>query len=196
MRFSPQIARRAAAALLVLAAACTSQDQSPVAPAAPAPQILAKKTLPVPDLAAPLQREKPVKGETVSKVIGPKGGNLSVPGGLQLIVPPGAVDSDVMFTATTIAGTAVAYDFGPHGITFKQPVIFRQSLGGTNWHHVPKGLRPLIQVGYYTKLVTDAEGDLLTFVEEWQQTTLDIVNGKLEAELWHFSGYMVSSGRR
>jgi len=133
--------------------------------------------------------------QTVSKVIGPKGGHLTVPGGLQLIVPEGAVDSDVTFTATTVEGSSVAYDFGPHGITFKRPVLFQQSLSGTNWHHVPPGLRRLIQVGYFTQLVTDASGGVRTLVEEWVQTSLDLTNGKLEAQLWHFSGYMVSSGR-
>ena len=53
-----------------------------------------------------------------------------------------------------------------------------------------------VQVGYFS---TVANLDLVTgsaIVDEWELTNLDLGKHTLTADLPHFSGYMVSSGRR
>jgi hypothetical protein len=69
-------------------------------------------------------------GAVVSKVIGAAGGTLSsADGKLSLVIPAGAVSTDIIFTATPISATApgvlLAWRLGPEGTTFSTPVEVR-----------------------------------------------------------------------
>src|SRR4030095_7317152 len=71
----------------------------------------------------------------VVKTLPSGGGGISVPGtDFQLQVPNGAFAGKSMtFTITAYAGSVVAYDFQPHGVTFLKPLKAVQQLGHTNW---------------------------------------------------------------
>jgi hypothetical protein len=139
-----------------------------------------------------LQRSTPLSAPiTVSKTIGYFGGTLSIPAaGVTVIVPIGALDRPTEITMTARAGSLVAYDFAPHGIVFRKPLVFKQSLRGTNATLLSA---PFLKLGYYedpsllgktTGVVTELVGGLFTALD-WTFT----------APIKHFSGYMVSCGR-
>src|SRR4051794_36184215 len=114
MRSSPR--RAVALASLVLLASCQEMN----APVQPTSRSL------MPDIAASLnrsgnasvpivEREKPIREVTASKVIDSRGGTISLPeAGLTLIVPAGAVANATAFSVTAIEGSSVAYEFEPH----------------------------------------------------------------------------------
>ena len=74
---------------------------------------------------------------SVSAVIGPAGGTLTGPGGVQVVVPPGALDQPTTIgiarssagAPTTLPEDITAagsiYEFTPHDVTFNVPVIIR-----------------------------------------------------------------------
>jgi hypothetical protein len=125
---------------------------------------------------------------TASARIGPEGGTIALPAvGLRLVVPRGAVDSVTTFKVTALAGNAIAYEFAPHGITFKVPLQLQQSLGRSTW--LP-GL-PL-RGGYFksagqvnTKLRQAQVDELLPATQSGAEAVL---------QLKHFSGYLIAMG--
>jgi hypothetical protein len=126
---------------------------------------------------------------TVVKTIGREGGYLNIPeAGVTVIVPAGALSSPTEITMTARAGSMIAYDFAPHGITFDRPLVFNQSLRGTN-----AGLLSSLKLGYYsdpslldgtTALVSELIGGIVSRL-----------TGTFTAPIKHFSGYVVSCGR-
>ena len=66
---------------------------------------------------------------------------------MTVTVPRGALAQTTTITMTARAGTVVAYDFAPHGITFAKPLVFQQQLRGTNASLLTA---PLLQLGYYS----------------------------------------------
>jgi hypothetical protein len=137
---------------------------------------------------------------SATKVIGPAGGTLGLGAtGLQLRVPRGAVLVDTRFTVTALPGNVVAYDFEPHGSVFLQPLSFVQSLGGTNFDHVklPPGYVPDFNGAYY---VSPSQIDQTTGVASVQEiipadAEVTLQGKSLSFPIWHFSGYMISTGR-
>jgi hypothetical protein len=140
-----------------------------------------------------LQRTTPLAAPiTVSKAVGVDGGTLAIPeAGVTVTVPRGALAQTTTITMTARAGTVIAYDFAPHGITFAKPLVFQQQLGGTNASLLTA---PLLQLGYYS------DASLLTktgaLVSELLGGTLNLVTWTFTAPISHFSGYIVCSGRR
>jgi len=140
-----------------------------------------------------LQRTTPLAAPiTVSKVIGADGGTLSIPeAGVTVTVPRGALAQNTTITMTARAGSLVAYDFAPHGITFAKPLVFSQQLRGTNASLLSA---PFLQLGYY------ADANLLTktggLVSELLGGTLNTLTWTFTAPIPHFSGYIVTCGRR
>ena len=127
---------------------------------------------------------------TVSAVIGKEGGSLSIPAaGFELIVPKGAVKGPTDFKVTALKGRLVAYEFGPHGITFKKSLVARQDLAVTDWSLLP--FRPL-NAGYFADkehLDFGAKTALLSEVIDGVTTPLTKeFNWRIE----HFSGYVVA----
>jgi len=126
----------------------------------------------------------------VSAVIGKEGGSLSIPAaGFYLTIPEGAVQEPTDFTVTALKGKLVAYEFGPHGITFKKGLQARQDLGPTDWRLLQ--LRPLV-AGYFpdeAHLDYAAKTALLSEVITGVTTPL---TKQFNFSIEHFSGYVVA----
>lgn len=184
-----------ATALAVTLAGCSAVDsptapRAPEAPSAPASRSLLGSLLGTATKVTPLTRTTPLAAPiTVSKRIGILGGSFAIPqAGLTVIVPPLAVLRTTTFTATALAGSAVAYEFGPH-TRFTTPLVAIQSL--TQTAAARNGLvNPLsLQVGYFP------DSDDITSVTELLDVGIDLLNQTSIVTLWHFSGYMWASGR-
>lgn len=127
---------------------------------------------------------------TVSKTIGQAGGVLSIPAaGVTVVVPAGALNGDTQITMTARAGYLLAYDFDPHGITFNVPLVFTQSLNGTNAGLLsPLGLR----LGYYSD--PSLLGKTTALVSELIGGVTSLLTRTFTAPIKHFSGYVVLMG--
>jgi hypothetical protein len=140
-----------------------------------------------------LQRTTPLAAPiTVSQAIGVEGGTLTIPqAGVTVVVPRGALAQTTTITMTARAGSLVAYDFAPHGITFAKPLVFSQQLKGTNASLLSA---PFLQLGYYSdpSLLTKVGG----LVSELLGGTLNTLTWTFTAPIPHFSGYIVTCGRR
>jgi ZU5 domain len=128
---------------------------------------------------------------TVRKTIGRSGGSLGIPeAGVTVIVPYGALDRDTEITMTARAGYLLAYDFEPHGVTFKVPLVFNQSLKNTNVGL----LSPLaLKLGYYED--PSLLGKTTALVSEVVGGLTSILTRTFTAPIKHFSGYLVICGR-
>lgn len=136
--------------------------------------------------------------ETVSAVIGPEGGRLSLSDvGATLTVPPGALAAPTTISMTARAGPFVAYEFEPHGTHFPVALTFEQDLRGT-WAAKSRWFRHSLQGAYYDSDLTSAFVDpwqLFARVVEERPSTLDHSGHHLTFTIEHFSGYLLSSGR-
>lgn len=128
---------------------------------------------------------------TVSKTIGRDGGVLSIPAaGVSVVVPAGALNGDTKITMTARAGSLLAYDFDPHGVTFNVPLVFNQSLNGTNAGLLaPLGLK----LAYYTD--PSLLGTTTALVSELIDGVTNLLTRTFTAPIKHFSGYIVICGR-
>jgi len=159
---------------------------------AAAPTVTAEHQL----LASPvnvnvMQRDEPLPAPVSTSVtVGMFGGAMSLPGtGLRVIIPPLAVTRTTTLTVTAPAGSAVAYEFGPHGTRFLVPLVVMQDLTHVNM----SGVNPLqIFAGYYSSL--DSGGGLAS-VTELLNTNVDVANLSAVFTVTHFSGYLLASGR-
>ena len=128
---------------------------------------------------------------TVTQVIGSAGGTLRIPeAGVTVTVPAGALASPTTISMTALAGSLVAYDFAPHGITFARPLEFSQSLSGTNASLLSV---PSLKLGYYPDdSLLSGTGAL---VSELIDGSVDLLGWRFNARIPHFSGYILSCGR-
>jgi hypothetical protein len=70
--------------------------------------------------------------QSVSAVIGPDGGTLSLPGSdFSIDIPSGALAAPTAITVIAKAGPHVAYEMLPHGLRFLKPVTAVQGLRNT-----------------------------------------------------------------
>jgi len=137
----------------------------------------------------PVTRTVPIGDLYVTKVIGPLGGTIALASaGLTVTIPPRAVATNTTFQIHALAGTAVAYEFEPHGTTFPVPLIVRQSLQGTT---SPLAL-PSFEAGYFADRSQIVSSTLANVTEE-----IPVIGGLgfVSFPVWHFSGYLVSSGK-
>jgi len=182
---------------VTLFAACSSESTSlPSAPnatfnKAPVRSPLSATTAPR-ILATGAQRTSALPSNlTVTQAIGIDGGTLSLPqAGVTITVPAGALAATTLISVTARAGKVIAYDFAPHGTRFAKPIVFTQTLAGTN---VPAALAPLLTLGYYAD-----PSDLTTLggsVSEFISGLSNPANGSFTSSISHFSGYMVACGR-
>lgn len=143
-------------------------------------------------LVTGLQRTTPLAAPiTVTKTIGLYGGVLAIPqAGVSVIIPYGALTQPTTITMTARAGSLVAYDFAPHGITFAKPLVFTQSLSGTNATLLSA---PLLRLAYYTD--PSLLGSVTGTVSELIGGVTNLLTWTFTAPIKHFSGYMVSCGR-
>jgi len=192
----PTLRRLAALALGALALASCGGEHPTLpqlqqsAPEAPAADLLGGVTSLVGMNG--LQRTTPLAVPiTVSKAIGADGGTLAIPeAGVTVTVPRGALAATTTITMTARAGTLVAYDFAPHGITFAKPLVFSQQLRGTNATLLNA---PLLRLGYYenANLLTRTGG----LVSELLGGAVNTLTWTFTSTIPHFSGYIVTCGR-
>ena len=147
---------------------------------------------PEPDEWVVIQRTEPLAQEfTVSQVIGSRGGTLEIrEAGVSVRVPPHAVSEAMTITMTARAGNLVAFEFSPHGVQFAKPLKVELDLKNTTMFAADQPL----SAGYFprTSAINDELGTAL--IEEVLPTRR---SGRwLSFEIVHFSGYLVSSGRR
>jgi ZU5 domain len=129
---------------------------------------------------------------TVSAVIGSAGGTLELKdAGLTMIVPAGAVSSDQTFSITALAGNMIAYEFAPH-MNFAKAVRFEQKLDVFN---IPSDVGAF-SLGYFAQRADLGvlESEVGT-IQEQLPVVIDISGGKAKADVMHFSGYLMASGR-
>jgi len=117
------------------------------------------------------------------------GGVLNIPEtGLRITIPRGAVSSRTTITVKSIAGLMVAYDFEPHGIQFAVPLQFSQDLAGTRIKE-----RDVLSGGYFSS--TSQLLPWLGLGKVSETLPARVVDNRAVFDIWHFSGYMVSTGR-
>jgi hypothetical protein len=190
----PTLRRLAALAFGALALVSCGTDQ-PTAVSRPAPSVSGAPSASLLGALTSLltvdglQRTTPLAAPiTVSQAIGVEGGTLTIPqAGVTVVVPRGALAQTTTITMTARAGSLVAYDFAPHGITFAKPLVFSQQLKGTNASLLTA---PFLKLGYYS------DGGLLTktgaLVSELLGGTLNTLTWTFTAPIPHFSGYIVT----
>lgn len=149
-----------------------------------------------------LLRDDALRGPiTVTKVISRSGGTVNISAtGFQLRVPAGAFDADQMtISVTALAGSVVAYTFEPHGVVFNKPLTFIQHLGHTRLKGKPApGLLSHLEGAYFPDvgLVDPTTGAAV--VTEMLPTSVQPTwtDNVLTFPIHHFSGYLISTGRR
>ncbi len=123
-----------------------------------------------------------------------KGGTLEIKEtGLKIDVPEGAIPGRTLtIIVTALPGKAVAYDFQPHGTKFLKPLAFRQDLKNTSWDKL--GFKGTIQGGYFKDV---SQIDLRTGIAILDELfPVKFTDKNISFDINHFSGYMVSSGRK
>ena len=144
-----------------------------------------------PLLAPTITRRSPIAAEKVVAVIGRAGGTITLPNaGLTVVVPYGAVSSATTFTVSAPAGTAVLYEFAPHGTKFAVPLKVTQDLSRTTYSLL-SGLT--LKAGYYQDGSANPSNNT-ALVTEILPVTLSSLLGRATFSVSHFSGYMMSTG--
>jgi len=193
MRLRPLLRVLAVASSLGLAVSCS--NDGPATPAAPPTQKQGNGAnttlLGSPITIIPLHRTTPLAtNEVASKRIGLLGGTLVLPNsGLTVVVPPLAVTSPVTITVTGLAGSNVAYEMAPHGLTFLAPLVTTQDLSNTEARTGGTIDPLLLYLGYFPN------SSNITSVTELLSVQINLPLQTSTALIWHFSGYAYSSGR-
>lgn len=137
-----------------------------------------------------LTRTAPIAAPiTRSLTVSNAGGVIQIPeAGVTLTIPKGAIGgTPITISVTALAGNAVAYHFEPHGTQFLKKITLTQDLSNTAWF----GNAKLTLGGGY--FADDSQINLLSgksLLNELLPVTL--TGSKLNLEIGHFSGYMVS----
>lgn len=175
-------------ALATIAACGTERTTSPtvIAPTAPNSALVGTLTG-----LRPLQRRVPLARDiSVSATIGAAGGRISIPAaGFQLVIPEGVVSARTTFTVTALQGTAIAYEFAPHGLVFARQLQAAQDLS------VARGvleLAPLLKAGYFPDRGLISASGFNVFVSEIFEGTTNLRLGIFRWGIPHFSGYIVA----
>lgn len=173
---------------IFLVAGCAGDATAPGTATPPEPSSALAGLLPVRGVT----RSTPLATDiSVSAVIGQQGGTITIPeAGLTLVVPPNAVSSDVKFTATALAGRAVAYDFQPHGTKFAVPLSFEQDLRKTSL--LTTSTAPVLDGAYFADKAQINRQTGLGLVNEIVPATVDLQRFRVGFPIDHFSGYLVS----
>lgn len=144
-----------------------------------------------------LGRPSPLESAvTVTRAIGKNGGSIEIPeAGLKVVFPLGAVvppkgSKTVDITVTAVAGSDVAYAFGPSGLVFEAPVKIEQDLKVTNALK-DSSLLSSVEGAFYQQL----KGDGTASVSEFRPTSVDVSDSKIKFYVEHFSGYLLAVGR-
>lgn len=137
--------------------------------------------------------------QSVSALIGPEGGTLSLPGSdFTMDIPAGALASPTTITVVSKAGSHVAYEMLPHGLRFLQRVTAVQGLQNTAIYGTDAG--NAIRTAYLPEgsdAIDDADDSASP--SELQASTTYLYGSKpvAETQVWiinHFSRYILISG--
>lgn len=171
---------------VALLAACGSDASIPSAPLQPTEAH--ESLLSFLTRVRPLNRQVALPQDIeVSRTIGQSGGTISIPQtGFTLTVPAGAVLRDTRFVVRALEGTAVAYEFEPHGTVFRRPLVAQQSLHGT----VPQ--LGLLRAGYFRdRSLVDPSGTV-AIVSELLNGVTNLLQWSFTWRIEHFSGYILA----
>jgi hypothetical protein len=112
--------------------------------------------------------------------------------GLRVIVPPKAIRGrDIEITVRAVPGDVIAYEFGPEGTKFDEPLTLIQSLKGTNYAKLGGLVR--LRGAYFRDAWQINEASNTVLINEFQPTELDVHGWSVKFKVSHFSGYMVST---
>ena len=142
--------------------------------------------------------EHPGVEQSVSAVIGPDGGVLSLPGSdFTMIIPSGALDSDMTITVVAESGAYVSYQMLPHGLKFIKPVTLVQDLRNTATYGTEEG--NAIRTAYLPEGSDTIDADDSASPSELQAATTYFYGAQPIAEtqvvsIRHFSRYILISG--
>lgn len=118
---------------------------------------------------------KPQKEDEHSARVGPKGGSLSV-GTNRLVIPAGALATEVEITAHAPPSNAAELEFSPAGLQFAKPAQLTMSYA--------KCYTPFFGV-----TVAYLQADMVTEVEP---SRVDLLRRTVTAQIRHFSSYAVA----
>ena len=136
--------------------------------------------------------------QSVSEVIGPDGGTLSLPGAdFTMNIPSGALAAPTTITVVAKAGPHVAYEFLPHGLRFLRPVTVVQGLRTTSTFGTDAG--NAVRSAYLAEGKENIGVDDSTSPSELQAATTYFYGAQpvAETQVWtvnHFSRYILISG--
>ena len=135
---------------------------------------------------------------SVSAVVGPEGGTLSIPAAdFSMTIPPGALIEPTTIRVVARAGTYVVYDMYPHGLQFRQPVTAAQGLSTIRIYETRSGNS--VRAAYLPDGKHLISGDGFASATELQAATTYFYGAEPVAEtqewiLNHFSRYILVSG--
>ena len=136
--------------------------------------------------------------QSVSALVGPEGGTLSLPGAdFSMEIPAGALTEPTMITVVARGGPFVVYDMYPHGLRFLQPVTAEQGLSTTASYRTRAG--NAVRTAYLTRGKEQIGYDGSASPVELEAATTLFYGAQPVAEthLWilsHFSRYILVSG--
>jgi hypothetical protein len=151
-------------------------------------------------LGAPTQvhvvtRDQPLTAPvSASRLVGVFGGVINLPdAGLSVVVPAFAVTAPTTITVTAVPGNQLAYEFEPHGLQFRVPLIVTQQLAGTS--AVSGGiLANKLYAGYFADVLDLDQLGGTALVSELLGTSINTWNGSVSFAVRHFSGYLIAAG--
>jgi hypothetical protein len=136
--------------------------------------------------------------QSVSAIIGPDGGTLSLPGSdFAMSIPNGALKAPTTITVVARAGQHVAYEMLPHGLRFLRPVTAVQGLQNTAIYGTDAG--NAIRSAYLAEGNENIKADDSASPSELQAATTYFYGSRpvAETQVWiinHFSRYILISG--
>jgi len=141
-------------------------------------------------LAWGLERTKPIATALTARArFTANGGTLVIKElGVTLTVPANALPRDTMtITMTALPGSMVVYEFEPHGTVFRRPLTLSHALTGTKYDPTKDGRFG----GHFTdrSKINELKQVLIT-----ETAAPFIVNGRINFNIGHFSGWMMSTG--
>jgi hypothetical protein len=136
--------------------------------------------------------------QSVSAIIGPDGGTLSLPGSdFAISIPNGALEAPTTISVVAKAGPHVAYEMLPHGLRFLKPVTAVQGLQNTAIYGTDAG--NAIRSAYLAEGNENIEVNDSASPSELQAATTYFYGSRpvAETQVWiirHFSRYILISG--
>jgi hypothetical protein len=191
------VLRAASVVFAALTLAACGGESSPVAPTPAARPLLATTGSGEKTKVKGVKRNTAIAtATTVRATIGFWGGTINAPGGLTVVVPPGAVLAPTNFAVTTVPGKLVAYEFEPHGQRFLVPLIMTQSTRDLALKS-STGTLPLnglltLKAGHFAGVEALDQAEGTAIVDELLSVRVSLPLGTMVFTVQHFSGYMVA----